>query len=150
MPVADAAGDEIVELVGRHLFVRRTPSDPQEQPVAAPMIAVQMHAISTRTKKRDRTPVESKDRWHFPAWGDGEGLVAPFRNAMLGDESVDDRVDCPAYGVHAATRHQFDPLLADSKDITEASQHVGIVATQESEPGVPGCERHDARRIKAV
>src|SRR5215471_5392622 len=117
MPVADAAGDEIVELVGRHLFVRRTPSDPQEQPVAALMIAVQMHSISTRTKKRNRTAVESKDRWHLPAWGDGEGLVAPFRNAVLGDESVDDRVDGLAYGVHAAIGHQFDALLADGKDI---------------------------------
>src|SRR6266436_3510359 len=120
MPVANPAGDKVVELVRGDLLGGGSPSDPQVQRIAFSRIAVEMHTVSARSKEWNGTPIEPKDRRHSPARGDVKRLVAPFRDT------------------------------ADGEDVGEPPQRRGIVAAQQPDPRTPGGQRHDARRIVVV
>src|SRR6516162_6989151 len=64
--VADAAGNEVVELIRSHLLGWGSAPDPQAQGFALPKIGVEMHAIGARTEEGDGAAVEAKDRWRTP------------------------------------------------------------------------------------
>src|SRR6516162_9343845 len=97
MPVADPAGNEVVELVRRHLFARGAPADPQAQCVAPPKIAIEMDAIGAGPEERNSTAVEAKDGWATPARSGVECLVAPLRDPTLVDERVYHGIDGAAH-----------------------------------------------------
>ena len=58
MPVADAAGDDVVELIGGDALVRRAAANPQMQFPVDKSIAVQMHAIGAHAEKWHRAAIE--------------------------------------------------------------------------------------------
>src|ERR1700751_1809614 len=83
VPVADPAGDEVIELVRRHPLVRRPAANPQAQCVTLPEIPVEMHTVSADPEKWDGPAVEPKDGRRAPTRGGGEGLVSPFRDPAV-------------------------------------------------------------------
>jgi hypothetical protein len=109
-----------------------------------------MDAVSARPEERDRTAIQAKDRRRTPARGDVKGLVAPFRNPVLGDERIDHRVDSPAYGLDITADQQSHLVVLDRKDIGKPPQRFGVVMPQETDPIIPGEQWHGARRIVVV
>ena len=129
MPVADAAGDQIVELVGRHQLVLGAPADPELRRIADHAIAVQMHAIGADAEKGRSTPVEIEAHGAAPALGHGQELLAPFGNGARSDQLhhrlVDRRGECR----RIALCHQPHRIRSDQENPREAAQHLGMVAS---------------------
>src|SRR6266436_9565164 len=119
MPVANPAGDKVVELVRGDLLGGGSPSDPQVQRIAFSRIAVEMHTVSARSKEWNGTPIEPKDRRHSPARGDVKRLVAPFRDTAVGDEHVHHAVYRTAHSRDVARGHQLDIVAPDGEDVGE-------------------------------
>src|SRR5437868_8627681 len=59
VPVADAAGDEVVELVGRDPLIGSAPADPQMEGARLPKITVEVDAVGACSKERHGATVET-------------------------------------------------------------------------------------------
>lgn len=89
-----------------------------------------MHAVGPRPEERDRTPVEAEDRRHAPAQRDIEGLVAPFRDVLFGDQRIDHGIDGAADRGRVAPCRQPHIVFGDAKDLGKSSQRLRVVAAQ--------------------
>src|SRR5205085_463297 len=87
--VSHAAGDDVVELVGRDALVGRAAADPEMHAAIDKTVAVEMHAIGAHAEKRHGTAIEPEDRLVAPARHHIKGLVAPYRDIALRDERLD-------------------------------------------------------------
>ena len=149
--VADAAGDDVVELVRRDPLVRRAAADPQMQPAVDKAVAVQMDAIGAHAEKRHRAAVEPEQRRLAPARHDVEGLVAPFRDLPLDDERLDDIVDSGADGLDIALGDEPDALLLDREDTRKSGERGGIVGRQPADaPSIARQQRDQAGGVGIV
>ena len=148
--VSHAAGDDVVELVGRDALVGRAAADPEMQAAIDKTVAVEMHAIGAHAEKRHGAAIEPEDRLVAPARHDIKGLVAPFRDIALGDERLDDLVDRGADPIDVAGSDERHPLRLDREHRVEAGERRGIVTPQPADAAAAGNQRHDAGAAEIV
>jgi len=109
-----------------------------------------MHAVGADAEEGDGAAVELEQRRLAPARRHGEILIAPFVDAALGDERVDDAVDRRAELDEPAIRDQRDIVLRDREDGGKAAQRRGIVMPDPADAGAAEAERPKIRRPVAV
>ena len=129
--VADAAGDEVVELVGRHLLVGGAPADPQAQRRAVAAIAVEMDAIGAYAEERDGAAVELEQ------WRRRPSACRPRRSRCAISAPGRRRPTARRRGRPRAERREIAAgdeahrIAGDGKHLREAAQRLGIVAAHQ-------------------
>src|SRR2546429_682931 len=73
-----------------------------------------------RPKKGDGAAIEPEQRRRSPTRCDIEGFVAPFRDASLGDERIDHRVDGSADRLDITADQQAHLLLLDREGLRKS------------------------------
>ena len=149
--VADAAGDNVVEFVGRDALIRRAAADPQVQFSIDQSVAVQMHAIGAYAEKRHGAAVDPEHRRLTPAHHDVKGLVAPLWDLFFDDERLDHLVHDGADRVDISVGDEPDAFRLSREDMAETAKRGRIFGRQPADPPIVARQqRYQASRVGVI